>query len=1063
MRIALIGIFICVVLPAAGPSRADAQEQDAQEREDRGRDLSVGDGSGDGSSNDGPPAQDRRGPVAGNDEVERLIKNWTPRGAVKDDSKPAAPRQALELLDVHPDFELDVVLHEPQVRQPLYMTWDERGRLWVVQYLQYPFPAGLKVLRYDQYLRAVFDKVPPAPPHHVRGADKISVHEDTDGDGEFDVHTDVITGLNIVSAVALGRGGIWVLNPPYLLFYPEADGDDIPDGDPEVHLSGFGLEDTHSVASSLHWGPDGWLYGANGSTTTAQIRSTKTPGTVSFEGQCLWRYHPESREFEVFAEGGGNTFSLEFDAAGRTFAGTNYGQTRGMHYVQGGYGVKNWGKHGPLTNPYAFGFFQHMRHEGFNERFSQAICIYDAGAFPPRYRQSFIAANSLHRRVVPARLERDGSSWRTVDQEPLITSRDRWFRPVDIKVGPDGNVWIADWYDSRLSHNDPRDNWHKSSGRIYRLRPKDAPSGKRIDLGKQSSDALVDILLTHEDRWHREEALRLLTDRRDASVVPRLRRVLTRQEEGRALEALWGLNACRALDGAAVQGALASDEPHVRRWAVRFIGDAGAASAEVAARLTHMAEVETDLEVRSQLASTAKRLPAKEGLAVLLRLAARADDRDDPHIPLLIWWAVEDKAERARAEILAALEEPTIWDLPLIQSAVIERLAQRYAMAGGDENWLACARLLELAPSDGHTARLISGIEAAFRGREIGTLPPQLSRALEAWQKRLGSSDLALALRRKDPQAVDEALKIIVDAEADKATRLHYIEILGEVREARSVSSLKQLLRTTGASSINRTALEALRNYDDPSIAGAILSAYGTTLPDEHGLRGTAHRVLASRKTWALPFLEEIDRWRIKKEDVAVDVVQQLALYDDPKIRAIVEKLWGKVRGATSEEKQAEAQRIRRILRDIPAMEKASRLRGRVTFGKLCSRCHTLFDEGGRAGPELTGYERDNLAFLVPAIVDPSLAIREEFTNFLVVTKDGRTLTGLIDRQDSRTVTLRDVENQTIVVVREEIERLQALDTSLMPEDLTTPLAEAEIRDLFAYLMGRIPIIGTSR
>src|SRR5690606_30887237 len=128
----------------------------------------------------------------------------------------------------------------------------------------------------------------------------------------------------------------------------------VPDGDPEVRLRGFGLEDTHAVANSLAWGPDGWIYGAMGSTTTAKV-SSGTTKDVRFEGQCIWRYHPEDDVFEVFAEGGGNTFSLEFDRVGRLFSGTNHGNTRGMFYPQGSYGEKNFGKHGPLTNPYAFG------------------------------------------------------------------------------------------------------------------------------------------------------------------------------------------------------------------------------------------------------------------------------------------------------------------------------------------------------------------------------------------------------------------------------------------------------------------------------------------------------------------------------------------------------------------------------------------------------------------------------------------------------------------------------------------------------------------------------------
>ncbi|MEZ6136946.1 MAG: hypothetical protein R3C53_18785 [Pirellulaceae bacterium] len=135
-------------------------------------------------------------------------------------------------------------------------------------------PAGLKILKYDQHLRAVFDKVPEPPPYGVSGKDVITVFEDTDGDGMFDTSQDVISGLNIATSVQVGHGGIWVLNPPYLLFYPDVDQDDVPDAEPEVHLSGFGLQDTHSVANSLLWGPDGWLYGANGSTTTGTVSSS---------------------------------------------------------------------------------------------------------------------------------------------------------------------------------------------------------------------------------------------------------------------------------------------------------------------------------------------------------------------------------------------------------------------------------------------------------------------------------------------------------------------------------------------------------------------------------------------------------------------------------------------------------------------------------------------------------------------------------------------------------------------------------------------------------------------
>ena len=222
-------------------------------------------------------------------------------------------------------MQIDLVLAEPIVRQPVSLSFDERGRLWVVQYLQYPFPAGLKMVSRDSVWRTVYDKVPQAPPHHVRGRDKITIHEDTDGDGVFDRHKTFVEGLNIATSALRGRGGVWVLNPPYLLFYPDRNNDDVPDGDPEVHLQGFGLEDTHSVVNSLRWGPDGWIYAAQGSTVTGHVTRPgldqgKEP--VHTMGQLIWRYHPETRRYEVFAEGGGNAFGVEIDAKGRIFSGT---------------------------------------------------------------------------------------------------------------------------------------------------------------------------------------------------------------------------------------------------------------------------------------------------------------------------------------------------------------------------------------------------------------------------------------------------------------------------------------------------------------------------------------------------------------------------------------------------------------------------------------------------------------------------------------------------------------------------------------------------------------------
>lgn len=991
--------------------------------------------------------------LAGNEQVDKVMKSFKGRGEVGDESDPTPPAEAVKLFQVQQDFEMETIAAEPEVMQPLYMSFDHRGRMWVVQYLQYPFPAGLKVVKYDQYLRAVFDKVPQAPPNHVQGADKISVLEDTDGDGTFDKIKDVITGLNIVSAVTVGKGGIWVLNPPYLLFYPDANGDDIPDGDPEVHLSGFGLEDTHSVANSIKWGPDGWLYGANGSTSTGTVSSEVTK-RLHFKGQMIWRYHPETKIFEIFAEGGGNTFSLEIDSKGRVFSGTNNGGTRGMHYAQGGYAKKNWGKHGPLTNPYAFGYYEHMRHKGYQERFSQTFSIYEGGIFPPKYNGAVFAANSLHNRVMASNLIPDTSTYRTEDMPPIVLTQDRWFRPVDIKVGPDGCIYLADWYDSRLTHVDPRDNWHKTSGRIYRLKPKNFEPVKPFDLSKQTNAELIETM-GHSNKWFRQKAVQVIGERGDQSMVPALLKIAKSDNDDRALEALWALNQLGAFDEELALELLGHRDQHIRRWTIRLLGDRHQASKQLTKSLVELAQTEPYAEVRSQLASSAKRFPAESGLAITEVLLQREEDQEDLHIPLLLWWSLESKATSDREAVLKLFSKPEFWQVKMVQDVILERIMQRYAMAGGDENYAMCAKLLKLAPSDQHKEKLMVGMLEAFRGQKITNLPEDLSKGLAEYQKSLGETDLALALRLGDKDATSRALKIIADKNADRPTRLTYIEILGQLKTKAAIGPLTSILSLTGSDthSLKRVALQALMNFENPSIGKSILARYHSTLLDEHDVRGTAQRVLASRKAWSKQFLNEVDAWRIKANTIPLDVVQQMALHDDPDIKASIKKHWGKVRGSTPAEKQEEMQRVARLVKAGGGQFSS----GKVLFNKTCAVCHTLYGEGGKAGPKLTGYERDNLDFMLLAVVDPSAAIREEFTNFLIVTDDGRTVTGLIDEQTTKTITLRDVKGQTVLINKDEIEILKALDLSLMPDGLTKNLSDQEVKDLFSYIMSRTP------
>src|SRR5262245_54795887 len=294
-----------------------------------------------------------------------------------------SPAEAPRRMTVPAGFSVALVASEPLIRQPVAIDFDSRGRLWVMQYLQYPNPAGLKRVRVDRYSRTVYDRVPEPPPRGPRGADRLTIITGYDARGRASKARDFVGGLNLASGFAFGHGGVFVLQVPYLLFYPSKDGE-TPDG-PLVLLAGFGMEDAHSVANSLTWGPDGWLYGCQGSTVTARIRDHK--GRLIEFQQGVWRYHPLSRRFELFCEGGGNSWGLDFDRHGHLLYSTNHGGFVLLHGVQGGYYWKSFAKHGPLHNPHTYGYFDHAPHANFQGgHVTVGGIIYRGDSFPPRFR-----------------------------------------------------------------------------------------------------------------------------------------------------------------------------------------------------------------------------------------------------------------------------------------------------------------------------------------------------------------------------------------------------------------------------------------------------------------------------------------------------------------------------------------------------------------------------------------------------------------------------------------------------------------------------------------------------
>lgn len=944
-------------------------------------------------------------------------------------------------MSVAKGFHVELVASEPMVRQPVAMNFDDRGRIWVIQYLQYPNPVGLTPVKVDRYLRTVYDRVPEPPPKGPVGADRVTILEDTNGDGKADHAKDFITGLNLASGLALGHGGVFIVQPPYLLFYPDRDRDDKPDADPEVLLAGFGMEDSHAFANSLQWGPDGWLYGAQGSTVTANIRG------ITFQ-QGIWRYHPVTKEFELFAEGGGNTWGLDFDSHGNAIAGTNFGHSAMLHQMQGAYYVKGFAKHGELQNPHAYGYFEHVPY--FLFKGGHVTCggvIYQGGSFPEKMNRQYIAANLLSNAIYWHVLERDRSTFKARFGGDLLLANDTWFRPVDCAVAPDGSLLVADWYDERANHVDPKDDWDKTNGRIYRIQAEGAPRVTPPDLSKQTTRALVE-LVNHPNEWFARSARRLLAERDDRSVLPDLQQMaLADPESSRALQALWAMHGLGPWDDALSIRLLASPHEDVRAWGVRLLCDANRVSPSFHAALLERAANEPSPVARAQMAASAKRLPGEQAVPLVHVLLGRDEDVEDPCIPLLVWWALEDKAVSDRALVLALWRDPTFWNRPLVRKHLVERLARRYAAGGTDEDYSACASLLSLAPDSESTALVISGMEKGMAGRRLPRVPSPLEGPLaDLWSAGKPTTPLLrLAIRLGSASAYQQSLALVTDARRNAGDRTSLLELLGQVGDAECVEPMLAIVADNQPTGVRQAALAALERFGDARIPAALLELY-PNLPAD--LRDRARNVLASRKPWAALLLQAVDGGRVDPKDVSVDQLRRIKLFEDERLTAAIEKHWGKIQEQTPGEIAARVHGINVSLNLAPG----DSAKGKPLFQKNCGNCHTLFGEGNKIGPDLTGADRKNRMFLLSNIVDPSSVIRKEFMNYNVLMTDGRLLTGLMPESTEETVTLLDAKNERTVLSRADIEEIQPSAKSLMPDKLLDSLTAGEVRDLMAYL-----------
>jgi len=971
------------------------------------------------------------------------------------------PEEAVNRMQVADGFEVQLVASEPLVRQPVCIEFDDRGRLWVIQYLQYPNPEGLKRVQVDRYSRTKYDRVPDPPPHGPRGADRITILEDSDGDGRMDRGRDFIDGLNLATGIAFGHDGVFVLNVPYLLFYPDRNRDDVPDGDPEVLLTGFGMEDAHSVANSLTWGPDGWLYGCQGSTVTANIHG------IEFQ-QGVWRYHPQTHAFELFCEGGGNSWGLDFDSRGNLFYSTNYGGHVLVHGLQGGYFVKSFAKHGELHNPHSYGYFDHAAHQNFRGgHVTVGGIVYQGDSFPEAFRGKYVAGDLLGHGVYWHDIQRQGSTVKTSHGGELLVANDNWFAPTDVIVGPDGAVYVSDWNDRRTAHPDPDADWDRTNGRVYRISAKGTKPTEMLDFSKLDANKLLE-LHNHPSQWHVRHARQELV-RRYANAVPGseslvatiesrlLEAAVNLTQESTALEALWTLHALNRCDEDLAGQLLGSPHPSVRAWTVRLLGDRRLVSPEMAHRLDEFAEREPAVEVRQQLACTAARLPAHQAMPIINANINRDIDNDDPRLPLLWWWAVERHSVDGRDEVLRRFLRPALWKSKLGRETLLSRLIRRYASEGNRAGLDAVIQLLKAAPDDSARNSLWLPVLQGWQERpntatianqiESSPIPEFSDLVLAAWKAQPMDSTLlklGIAIGLREP--LDAARHAAFDSTVSVAQRMILLDMLGATSDPSLIEPSLELVLTDDAEAVRSAALRVLSRSDDPRIISNLITLHQSS--PSAVLQSQIRDVLLGRKEFARAWLTAVDRGELSATATPLEQIRKVASFDDADLDALVAKHWGRLESATPEEKLAEVRRLNNDLRASNGNVDA----GQVVFKKHCAACHQIFGEGTKLGPELTSANRRDPDFLLISLVDPNSVIRKEYVSMIVVTKDGRVLTGLPTSRNEAGVTLVNAKNEPVVIPTGDIDELHESPISMMPVDLYRQLTPQDLRDLFAFL-----------
>ncbi|HEU0010039.1 MAG TPA: PVC-type heme-binding CxxCH protein [Verrucomicrobiae bacterium] len=794
------------------------------------------------------------------------------------ETPPLAPEESQKKINVPPGFEVRLFASEPEVVNPVAMTWDERGRLWVLEL--YEYPKGSK--------------------KGEKGRDRIKILEDTDADGKADKVSVFADGFSLATGLALGNGGVYLGVAPDLLFLEDTNGDDKADKT-TVLKTGFGMEDRHELLNGFAWGPDGWLYMTHGVFTHSKVRDpvaasregagTSTaaqPSALSRDAAtnqhdpdgfgvqmdaALARYHPRTKKFEVFADGTSNPWGVDWNERGDAFVSACvihhlfHMAPGGQYNRQGGTWANPYGYVGDLPSKGlpAIVDWRHFRAA------HSSICIYQGDQWPAEWRGLVFIGNIHESAINCDRLTPVGSTYRAERETKLLGPRkgdyqvgagtflasdDRWFRPVSTQTGPDGAVWIADWCDKypcyQNAQADP-EGVDRELGRIWRVVWVGNEKGKLVNSRRLGNPYLAGSMslpgfLDQPNSWERRQAQLILVGiKNDPSREPEKEWLeasfLAPESKDRyraapelRLNFLWALHSCGLLDESCLDKCATDQQVSVRVWAARLTGERGDSGAAALARLNGLA-CDSDITVRAATASALRQLtsgsltvdtpaPTLASKADLIThfggLLSRPSVEGDFYYPHIVWMAMEPR--------VAADPQPF---LPLVSandnsvSAYCLRRVMRRICDLSD----SAARTKHLNAAMEHLASIagktmlaeaaLDGLIDAFKSKG---LPPTIP--LESiFQKLTANPALADKARRLatllgDVSASRVLIAKINDAKASLEERLKGItaarETKDDVARAELLNVLKSPVAAPRESAANSNAGDQRRSYEAP-------------------------------------------------------------------------------------------------------------------------------------------------------------------------------------------------------------------------------------------------------